>query len=702
MNFKKTKLISCILAGVLIFTINSSVRANEVTDLHFEPTIDDEGNPLRVQYEFTTEKSPATKTIGEFLGKIAQNNSDLAIGSSYIPTFKNELTVRNQVINGTDTNECWAYAFTSAFQAYNKVKNVSEKNDLYSSRHLSQWANNIFKDGTITQNRYKRDALTGYGNYMMATTYATTGNGPVLESDFPSNVPQARINVSDLNTTHGPQKELNSYINYPSVFKKYESDGSISYYNNFDYNIKASNISSAYSENIDSITSFRNTIKQQIRNNGSVAACIYAIANDKDVFLGPIEDYDGDIEKYNHGVLIVGWDDDYMPQDGGSAMSGDPAWLHKGAYIALNSYGSDNYYDGYIYISYDDFYVEQTLVGITDVSKNKYDNIYFHDELGCNADLKNGKSELTVTNIFNRTTSDSEDLKQVSVVSNENQTADIYYTENFNTEGKPINFKQIKSNISLNPGTTAVDISNIALTKNKFAIGVTFKKQNGQAKAAAEVRASNTFWEYATATANASYSIQTDSTGAFDSTKTYYYGDIQPAADFGIKAYTKKTGSPITPDPTTSPTTTPSPTTSPSPTTTPDTVITSNTYTVKNKMITRVSKGTTVSQFKSKISVNKAYTIIDKNGNTVTTTLMRTGYKVKVGNDLYEISVISDISGSGGNSYSRALDLAKMRAHIVERKGSILTGVQFDAADISGDGKVSVLDLAKLRALSVE
>ena len=45
MNFKKTKLISCILAGVLIFTVNSSVRANEVTDLHFEPTIDDEGNP---------------------------------------------------------------------------------------------------------------------------------------------------------------------------------------------------------------------------------------------------------------------------------------------------------------------------------------------------------------------------------------------------------------------------------------------------------------------------------------------------------------------------------------------------------------------------------------------------------------------------------------------------------------------------------
>ena len=119
-------------------------------------------------------------------------------------------------------------------------------------------------------------------------------------------------------------------------------------------------------------------------------------------------------------------------------------------------------------------------------------------------------------------------------------------------------------------------------------------------------------------------------------------------------------------------------------------------------MISRVPKGTTISQFKAKITVNKGYTIVDKEGQTVTTTLVRTGYKVKVGNEFYEISVISDISGSGGNSYSRALDISKMRAHLVELKGSILTGVQLSAADINGDGKVSVIDLAKLRALSVE
>ena len=81
---------------------------------------------------------------------------------------------------------------------------------------------------------------------------------------------------------------------------------------------------------------------------------------------------------------------------------------------------------------------------------------------------------------------------------------------------------------------------------------------------------------------------------------------------------------------------------------------------------------------------------------------MRTGYKVKVGNDTYEIAVISDISGSGGDNYSRALDLAKMRSHLVAREGSILTGVNFDAADINGNGTVTILDLLKLRVLSVQ
>ena len=117
-------------------------------------------------------------------------------------------------------------------------------------------------------------------------------------------------------------------------------------------------------------------------------------------------------------------------------------------------------------------------------------------------------------------------------------------------------------------------------------------------------------------------------------------------------------------------------------------------------MITRLPIGTTVTDFKSKITVNKDYTITDKNGNEITTTLMRTGYRLKVGTVYYDISVVADISGSGGNSYTRVLDLAKMRSHLIEK--DVLTGVYLDAADTNGNGTVDASDLSRIRKISIE
>ena len=119
-------------------------------------------------------------------------------------------------------------------------------------------------------------------------------------------------------------------------------------------------------------------------------------------------------------------------------------------------------------------------------------------------------------------------------------------------------------------------------------------------------------------------------------------------------------------------------------------------------MITRVPTNTTMNEFKNSITVDGEYQIVDKKDKAVATTLVRTGYKVKIGNEVYTISVVSDISGSGANEYTRVLDIAKIRAHIVGLKGSILTGAQLDAADINGNGQVDVIDLAKMRKICVE
>ena len=87
------------------------------------------------------------------------------------------------------------------------------------------------------------------------------------------------------------------------------------------------------------------------------------------------------------------------------------------------------------------------------------------------------------------------------------------------------------------------------------------------------------------------------------------------------------------PTPTPTPTPTPAPTPAPTPTPTPTSIkITSSTYKIDNdnKIITRVPRNTTISQFKNNITVNQSYTIVDRDGKTVTTTLVRTGYKLKV------------------------------------------------------------------------
>ncbi len=157
------------------------------------------------------------------------------------------------------------------------------------------------------------------------------------------------------------------------------------------------------------------------------------------------------------------------------------------------------------------------------------------------------------------------------------------------------------------------------------------------------------------------------------------------------------------------PTTSPSPTTtpSPSPTTTEEpspsptnSEITSEKYNIRQeeKIITRVSPGTTLQEFINNISVKGAYTIIDENNNGVTEGNVKTGYKVKTANTTYIISVIGDIAPNGKVDVA---DLARIRAHLVGESGKILTGVNLFAADISGEGNINIIDLARIRAIIV-
>lgn len=676
------KILTGVLAGITLLSIHSSAKAVETEkNIQINPVISNNGQPINITYQSKTEMTAGTKLIGSIFSKIAETNIGGSLPSSYIPEFKDKLNIKNQLSSGEDTYECWANALVSAYEAYNNAKNLTIKDKEFSARHINYSSNNVFKDQTITSKAYNRNAQTAQGgNITMALNYSTSGKGPVLESDMPSTGKVTGINYSELKTENGTQVSLNNYIIFPTIYKQVQNTGEIKYFNN--YNM-ATNV---FSNEISNIESFRNTIKEQIKTNGGVMANIFQVEGDKDVYVPQIK-IDGKMASANHAVLIIGWDDNYMPTDDDIQVPTGTTWKNKGAYIALNSYGENNYYDGFIYISYDDFFVEQAMSGITKAAIPTYTNTYLNDELGCTMEYSIDSESASIVNIFERTSNEEEEILQIGIPSFRKQKADIYYTEQFEN-GVPINFRPLLLNIELVNGYKSFNIGNAPVTKNKFAICVTYISEDDYTYIPVEMEKNNivqigNLYDYAVVNEGESYLVYSDpSTGEFDyTTSRYTYENLEYNTilfNAGIRAYTGPKNETTSGD------------------------IRSDSYIIKDNIITRVPVNTTIDEFKTHIITNRTYEIVDKNGNELNTKLVRTGYILKAGTEEYIISVVSDISGSGGDEYARALDIAKMRAHLVELRGSILTGAKLESADINGNGNVDIVDLLKLREICVQ
>ena len=118
---------------------------------------------------------------------------------------------------------------------------------------------------------------------------------------------------------------------------------------------------------------FRNLIKSHIMKNGS----LYATTSASTIKNGYDESYDGastnlttqycnDICWSDHAISIVGWDDNFSKEYFTDQKGKHPE--KDGAYIALNSWGSDWGNNGYFYISYEDMNVELQMSGILSTS----------------------------------------------------------------------------------------------------------------------------------------------------------------------------------------------------------------------------------------------------------------------------------------------------------------------------------------------
>lgn len=250
-----------------------------------------------------------------------------------------EIEIKDQ----KSTQECWAFASNTAIET-NLALRENKKYD-FSERHMVYSTSKTFTDGINILGHNKEPA--GGGNEYIAMAYCTSGRGPIPESEMPFDESEKRISLSEI-ANKTVQKKIADYIIFPSILKTKDEEGKITYTDG--------NKSVEYTE--EDITEIRNKIKEHIMNYGAITTMTVSGSAYSDYY-----NYNLDYPAFycdntnlipNHQIAIIGWDDNY-PVENFNELNRPSK---PGAYLILNSYGTENYKYGCYYISYEDCFVE--------------------------------------------------------------------------------------------------------------------------------------------------------------------------------------------------------------------------------------------------------------------------------------------------------------------------------------------------------
>lgn len=171
-----------------------------------------------------------------------------------------------------------------------------------------------------------------------------------------------------------------------------------------------------------------NDIKSHILKYGAVLTSIYydpttnSYYNEKKAaYYNP-----SDNNPITHDILLIGWDNDF------SKNAFTPQPKSNGAFIALNSFGSNWGENGLFYISYEDVHAKNNAYGITKASSStNYDYQYYYNDKGIThfesyKDLSKG-----VARVIYKTQSDSEWLTDIGLYTGHaNTNVEIYFDTN--------------------------------------------------------------------------------------------------------------------------------------------------------------------------------------------------------------------------------------------------------------------------------
>lgn len=219
-------------------------------------------------------------------------------------------------------NTCWTFATYASLESFLRGAETPD----YSERHLAHthgW-NWGFDDG---------------GNHIMSSAYLARWSGPVAEADCPySGMPAAPSG------SYAVRKQVREVLFYPSP--------------------------------IPSNSTTMDLLKGAIMANGA----LYVAYHHDDSFYKSVNRayYCANDLATNHGVSVVGWDDDFAK----TKFVTEPA--ANGAWILRNSWGTGWGDGGYFYLSYYDKSFQKCIPTLftAAVEAENYDHVHQHDPLG--------------------------------------------------------------------------------------------------------------------------------------------------------------------------------------------------------------------------------------------------------------------------------------------------------------------------------
>ncbi|MFW6100253.1 MAG: C1 family peptidase [Bacteroidota bacterium] len=195
-------------------------------------------------------------------------------------------------------------------------------------------------------------------------------------------------------------------------------------------------------------------VKRIIMNYGAVATSMYAGEQSEYYnFMDYTWYYDGD-KQADHGILIVGWDDNKVVED----IEGAPDT--KGAWIIKNSWGTEYFGDdGYFFLAYKDSQV------LTDNAfypikwdNSAIDSLHYYDKLGMVTSLSYGERDV-LYGLTRFEAQPEETVKKVGTyVNNYSSVIDITIYDDF-SDGQPVNpIESITDRQILYPGYYTFDV----------------------------------------------------------------------------------------------------------------------------------------------------------------------------------------------------------------------------------------------------